>query len=95
MPYRPFGGGRQVSALSLGGSAFAGAFGHAASLDECIEVVHAAVRAGVSMIDTAPWYGDGASERILGKALVGVPRSAYYLHTKVCLSVAPARTSAC
>jgi aryl-alcohol dehydrogenase-like predicted oxidoreductase len=33
--------------------------------------------------DTAPWYGHGVSETVLGKALVGVPRRAYYLHTKV------------
>ncbi len=35
------------------------------------------------MIDTAPWYGHGKSETVLGKALEGVPRSAYYLNTKV------------
>ena len=49
-----------------------------------MRVVVAAVRAGINIIDTAPWYGFGESERILGRALKLVPRSAYYLHTKVC-----------
>jgi aryl-alcohol dehydrogenase-like predicted oxidoreductase len=39
------------------------------------------------VIDTAPWYGHGKSETVLGKALEGVPRSAYYLNTKVGRSV--------
>ena len=82
MPYRPFGSGRTVSALSLGGSALAGVF-HAVSLEESVAIVHTALKSGVNMIDTAPWYGNGASETILGKALVGVPRGAYYLNTKV------------
>jgi aryl-alcohol dehydrogenase-like predicted oxidoreductase len=34
-------------------------------------------------VDTAPWYGHGKSETVLGKGLEGVPRSAYYLTTKV------------
>ena len=34
------------------------------------------------MIDTAPWYGHGSSETVLGKALADVPRSAYYIHSK-------------
>lgn len=38
---------------------------------------------GINLIDTAPWYGHGKSETILGKALEGIPRNAYYLTTKV------------
>jgi hypothetical protein len=39
----------------------------------------------VNLLDTAPWYGYGESERILGRCLraAGVPRGAYYLSTKV------------
>ena len=37
----------------------------------------------INLIDTAPWYGHGKSETVLGKALAGVPRRAYYLNTKV------------
>ena len=82
MPYRQF-GPRRVSALSFGASSLAGVFRADVSLDESIKVVHTAIRRGVNVLDTAPWYGHGASETILGKALVGIPRQAYYLHTKV------------
>jgi aryl-alcohol dehydrogenase-like predicted oxidoreductase len=34
-------------------------------------VVHAALVAGVTLFDTAEWYGDGESERFLGRALGG------------------------
>lgn len=37
----------------------------------------------MNYIDTAPFYGQGQSEKIIGKALQGVPREAYYLATKV------------
>lgn len=85
MPYRPLGReGRLVSALSFGGSSLSGSFRSDVTEEENMRVVHAAVRSGINIIDTAPWYGYGESERILGRALKVVPRSAYYLHTKVC-----------
>lgn len=37
----------------------------------------------MNYIDTAPYYGQGSSEKILGKALKGIPREAYYIATKV------------
>ena len=33
-----------------------------------------ALQSGVNVIDTAPWYGNGKSEEMLGKALEGIPR---------------------
>ena len=41
------------------------------------------ISAGINLIDTSPWYGHGKSETVLGKALEGQPRQAYYLMTKV------------
>jgi aryl-alcohol dehydrogenase-like predicted oxidoreductase len=38
---------------------------------QAIDTINAAVDAGVNFFDTAPMYGDGESERRLGKALVG------------------------
>ena len=38
---------------------------------ECIATVHAALEAGINLFDTAEGYGNGTSENILGKALVG------------------------
>lgn len=39
--------------------------------DQAIATVHAAIDAGVNFFDTAPMYGEGESERLLGKALAG------------------------
>ncbi|QEN08268.1 aldo/keto reductase [Oceanispirochaeta crateris] len=39
---------------------------------ESIKVIHNALDSGISLFDTSPNYGDGASERILGKALKGI-----------------------
>jgi L-galactose dehydrogenase len=83
MPYRVFGSsGRVVSAFSYGASALGGVFS-AVSDEEGVQVVHEALRSGVNLIDVAPWYGFGKAEEVLGQALRTVPRSAYYLHTKV------------
>jgi L-galactose dehydrogenase len=81
MPYRKL-GNRLVSQLSLGCSSLAGVF-HGANEDEAIEVVVSAVKQGVNILDTAPWYGHGKSELILGKALKKIPRKSVYVHTKV------------
>ncbi len=85
MPYRPLGrDGRLVSLLSFGASSLAGVFRKDVTEDENMAVVMAAVKAGINVIDTAPWYGFGESEKILGRALARIPRGAYYLHTKCC-----------
>lgn len=85
MPYRRFGrSGRLVSQLSLGASSFGNVYGTVQAEADCHAVTLAALKAGVNLIDTAPWYGHGLSEEVLGRALKGVPRAAYYLSTKVC-----------
>lgn len=84
MPYRPLGGDTalDVSILSFGGSSLGSVF-RDTDLQESINVVHTAVKSGINLIDTAPWYGHGKAEEVLGKALKGIPREAYYLNTKV------------
>lgn len=74
--------GPRVSVLGLGASALGAVF-RATDDAEAERVVTEAVRAGINVIDTAPWYGDTKSEALLGRALAHVPRRAYYLHTKV------------
>ena len=87
MQYYHFGRtGRLVSAVSLGASSFAGVF-HEASEQDCRTIVLEALQAGVNVIDTAPWYGHGKSEEVLGRILRDIPRNSYYLHTKVCVCV--------
>lgn len=36
---------------------------------QVIDTIHAAIDAGITLIDTAPMYGDGESERLLGLAI--------------------------
>ena len=47
-------------------------------------IVEGAFKAGINYIDTAPWYGHGKSEEVLGKVLKKVPRKAFFIATKVC-----------
>jgi L-galactose dehydrogenase len=74
--------GLSVSRLSFGASALGGVF---RSVDEssAIKAVHAALDCGINYLDVAPAYGGTVSESVLGKALRGIPRTKYYLSTKV------------
>ena len=68
--YRPLGRtGVLVSPLTLGAMNFGapGATGEA----ESTEIVHAALDAGINVVDTADVYTRGRSEEIVGKALAG------------------------
>ena len=47
------------------------------------ELVLMCLKAGVNLFDTSHWYGQGRSERMLGHALEGVPRRAYYINSKI------------
>ncbi|MCZ6678142.1 MAG: aldo/keto reductase, partial [Candidatus Poribacteria bacterium] len=84
MRYRRFGKTDwQVSEIGLGGSWFYGRpeeglkpFSYGA------RVVERALELGVNYFDTAPLYGKGRSEEVLGAALKGVTQP-YYLATKV------------
>ncbi|XP_049796108.1 uncharacterized protein LOC126212742 [Schistocerca nitens] len=58
--------------------------------EDAIATVREAIRKGTNYIDTAPFYGLGRSEEVLGKALKGIPRQAYYIATKVaCYTMDP------
>ncbi|MFD4637712.1 aldo/keto reductase [Lentzea sp. NPDC058436] len=70
MRTRPLGrSGIQVSPYVLGTMMF-GPYGNP-DPDACVRIVHRALDAGINMIDTADVYGDGESEKIVGKALRG------------------------
>jgi L-galactose dehydrogenase len=88
MPYRQM-GSRLVSQLTFGVSAIGGCYGNAGGQAEATELVHEAVRRGINLIDAAPWYGHGKAESVLGIALKGIPREAYYLTTKCVPARAP------
>ena len=50
--------------------------------DAAVRLVHAALAAGVTFIDTAPGYAEGRSETVLGEALRGGRRDGVVLCTK-------------
>ena len=80
IPRRPFGrADERVSALALGGYHL----GLVGNQREAIKIVHAAIDGGITFMDNAWEYHEGASEEILGKALVG-RRDDVFLMTKVC-----------
>jgi aryl-alcohol dehydrogenase-like predicted oxidoreductase len=70
-----------VSKLCLGAMMF-GDWGNK-DHDESIRIIHAALDAGVTFVDTADVYSRGESETIVGKALAGGRRDNVVLATKV------------
>jgi aryl-alcohol dehydrogenase-like predicted oxidoreductase len=74
-------GGQQLSAVGVGTWALGGPFtfdGRDAGWGEVddaesVRALHTAIDAGVTLIDTAPAYGTGHSERVIGQALAALP----------------------
>jgi aryl-alcohol dehydrogenase-like predicted oxidoreductase len=58
-----------VSRVGLGTWAIGGWMWGGTDEEESIKTIHAAVERGVNLIDTAPAYGFGCSEEILGRAI--------------------------
>jgi len=70
MQYRPLGKtGIDASAVCLGAWAIGGWMWGGQEEADSIRTIHAAIDAGINIIDTAPMYGMGASERVVGKAI--------------------------
>ena len=59
-----------VSSLTLGGGGLGMVWGPT-TFDECVATVHAAVAAGINLLDLAPRYGDGKAEEVVGDAFAG------------------------
>ena len=74
--------GRQVSAIGLGTWQFGGDWGDVSEPD-ALDVLSAAVAAGVTLFDTADVYGDGRSESIIGTFLAGHPGHGITVATKM------------
>lgn len=56
-----------VSVLTLGGGGLGMVWGET-TFEECVATVHAAVDAGITLLDLAPRYGDGKAEEVVGAA---------------------------
>lgn len=74
--------GVRVSSLCLGAMMF-GEMGNP-DHDDSIRIIHAALDAGITIIDTADVYSHGESEQIVGTALAQVDRDRVFLATKAC-----------
>jgi aryl-alcohol dehydrogenase-like predicted oxidoreductase len=59
-----------VSRLTLGGGGLGQLWGET-SRAEAVATVHAAVEAGIDLLDLAPLYGRGEAERVVGEAFGG------------------------
>ncbi|MFI4896411.1 MAG: aldo/keto reductase [Phycisphaerales bacterium JB059] len=70
MQMRPLGeSGIQASVVALGAWAMGGWMWGGADEEDAVRAVHAAIDHGVNMIDTAPIYGFGHSEIVVGRAI--------------------------
>ena len=83
MKYRQLGdSGISCSVIGLGTWAMGGdSFGQVDDKNSR-DTVRAAIDAGITLIDTAPAYGDGHAEEVVGEALQGVDRTRVVLATK-------------
>jgi len=71
-----------VTPMAFGAWAIGGWMWGGAEEKEAIEAIRAAITAGITTIDTAPVYGFGRSEELVGKALEGMSRDSYQILTK-------------
>ncbi|KAL1506190.1 hypothetical protein ABEB36_005596 [Hypothenemus hampei] len=74
--------GLKVSKISFGTGVFCYAYNDV-NVEKCRATLIRALKHGINYIDTAPYYGQGEAEEVLGKILEGIPRKAYYIATKV------------
>jgi aryl-alcohol dehydrogenase-like predicted oxidoreductase len=75
----------QVTRVCLGTWAIGGWMWGGTDEARSIKTIHAALDKGVNFIDTAPVYGFGASEEIVGKAVEQWGRDKVHIATKVAL----------
>ena len=74
--------GISLPALSFGASPLGGVFGEVTQA-QADRAVRSAIDKGIDLFDTAPFYGLGRSESVLGNALRGVGRDRFVISTKV------------
>ena len=73
--------GPTVSAIGLGAMGMSDFYGPADE-GESIATIHAAIDAGMTLIDTGDFYGSGANELLIAKALKDRDRDAVTISVK-------------
>ena len=74
-------GGPRVSRVGLGLMSMSGIYGPADD-GESTATIRAALKAGVTLLDTGDFYGMGHNELLLREGLRGVPRSSVFIQVK-------------
>ena len=83
MEYRRLGtSSLKVSVISFGAWAVGGWMWGGNDRDDALDAIHAALDHGITTIDTAPAYGQGLSEEIVGEAIRQMPRDKIQILTK-------------
>lgn len=83
MEYRKLGSADiRLSALAYGAFAIGGNMWGGNEKKDSVESVRASIDHGVTTLDTAPFYGFGLSEEMIGEAIKGYDRSKIQLLTK-------------
>lgn len=83
MEYRKLGNSDlQLSAITYGAFAIGGNMWGGTEKQDAIAAVQASIDHGVTTIDTAPFYGFGLSEQMIGEAIKGYDRTKIQLLTK-------------
>jgi len=81
MPHKLGAGGPAVSRIGLGCMGMSGMYGPADEA-ESIATIHAALDAGVNLLDTGDFYGMGHNEMLIGRALEGLARDQVLISVK-------------
>lgn len=74
--------GPKVGALGLGCMGMSPSTYGMGDETQSIATIHAAIEAGVTLIDTGDFYGAGHNEMLIARALAGVPRDKVVLSVK-------------
>src|SRR5258706_6571253 len=83
MEYRKIGGSDlELSVITFGAWAAGGWMWGRTERTDAIQAIRTAYDLGVTSIDTAPIYGQGASEEIVGEAIKDIPRDKVQILTK-------------
>lgn len=72
----------KVTPLAFGAWAIGGWLWGGAEEKDALRAIRAAYDEGITTLDTAPVYGFGRSEELIGQAMRGIPRDKYQVLTK-------------